>query len=165
MYEWTTPADGHKEVFFRNMLSFAKDDVEPLLSEIAVLQREREQQRNKGNAAAAWIGSLWWFLGMLWVVARLLARLPKGMYSVAHMDTFFLLVDDRYGKGPQGRVGQHNRALKEGADEWDRPSRRSRAVTYMLFAVLKVIGRVGGWKVWKEEYTPERLRNVARSMH
>jgi len=158
LYEWTTPADGHKEVFFRNMLSYTADHLAPVLHEIQGLQARR--QRAAGGGAGGLLLMVQWVLGMLLVVAKLIRRAPKLVYSVSHMDTYLLLVDDRYGKEPSTDKAVDG---KEGEDgDWGGPSEWSKRVTYALFAVINVIGKLAGWRVWREEYTPGRLREVAK---
>lgn len=157
LYEWTTPANGHKEVFFRNTLSYAAEYIAPVLHEVQSLQARRQQQAVNGGGGL--YSMLQWVMGMLWVAARLVSRIPPVLYSVAHMDTYFLLLDDRYGR----EMGAEKAADGKGGedDEWDGPSQTSRRVTYALFAVFNTVGKLAGWRVWRDEYTPERLRAVA----
>ncbi|KXJ89033.1 hypothetical protein Micbo1qcDRAFT_206618 [Microdochium bolleyi] len=163
MHEWTLPADGHKEVFFRNVLSWAKDNVEPLVLGDTSAGAGAGAASSRQGAGETKSGGLAWLCGMLWLVLTLLVRVPRIVHSLAYLDTHLLLLDDRYGK----EEGGGSKGVTEGkgtGGDWDHPSRLSRILTHGLYGLIRSVGRMLGWEAWYEAYTPERLRHVARKL-
>ncbi|KAH7029513.1 uncharacterized protein B0I36DRAFT_364047 [Microdochium trichocladiopsis] len=162
LFEWTSPSDGKKELFFRNMMSYFRDHLQPLLADIlephpSSLRRRRQGENDNGAGLGAGLegrrgGVSRGEWARSWPRAatsalRILVQIPPLVFSLAHLDNHMLLLDNRLGVKHDGGVSAVSLALSHG-----------------LNAVVKRVGGWFGWRSWWDEYTPVRLRTVAASL-
>ena len=120
--EWTTPMDRHKEIFFRNLISYYRDYFQPIVT---------------GGDAWTMVVSL---PGLMVHTFKLLACL-------SYLDNYQLLLDNGLGRS------------REGGITW-----LSKGLIYGIMGAARMAGKVFGWRVWWEEYTPDELRGVCEAI-
>ncbi|KAJ1325473.1 hypothetical protein MN608_08666 [Microdochium nivale] len=153
LFEWTTPSDGAKEVFFRNTMSYFRDHLQPLLTELikphhspcspsSVAQHQQDSRKQKGQN-----GVLGRWSHAVAAAVKIAVQVPRLVFQMAHMDNHMLLLDNGLGVNKDGGV-----------------SRLSLGISHGMYGAAKRVGGLLGWRHWWEEYTPERLRETAERL-